>query len=282
LKRMFVFGSRMLASSLLSEVFNNIYYVVIGKVFSPTDLGHYSRAARLEELPSMTLTGVVTRVSLPVFSSIQDDNARLKKGLQRMLSLLVFVNAPIMVLLASTASPLVEVLLTDKWLPCVGYLRLLCIQGMLYPLHALNLNVLMAKGRSDLFLRLEMLKRGLTLCNVIVSWRWGITAIILGQIVVGCISYFLNSYYSGRLLGYPAWSQLRDVSMYLLSAVFVGVGVYALGFIEFPSMMLQLIIQIVFGLAAYLVLCGLLRLPAFAESRRFITDRVSALARFTA
>ncbi len=282
LRQMFTFGSRMLASTLLNVVFNDIYYVLIGKMFSAADLGYYGRAARLEELPSMTLTTVVTRVTIPVFSSIQDDNARLKRGLQRALGILTFLNAPMMMLLGVTAPALVKVLLTDKWLPCVPYLQLLCIQGVLYPLHGMNLSVLMAKGRSDLFLRLEMIKRGLTLCNVIVSWRWGITAIILGQILLGLVSYFLNCYYSGRLLDYPAWRQLRDMAAYFLSAIVVGAGVHALQYVGFPNAALLLAAQVVVGCTAYLLLCSLFRLPAFIETRRLVAERIPRLARFAA
>jgi O-antigen/teichoic acid export membrane protein len=280
LRQMFVFGSRMLASGLLNQVFTNIYDVLIGRLFSATDLGFYIRAKHLEELPSATLTNIVTRVSLPVFSSIQDDKTRLTNGLRRMLSLLVFVNVPIMMLLATAASSLVEVLLTEKWLPCVGYMRLLCIHGMLLPLHALNLNVLTARGRSDLFLRLEVLKKGLTICNILVTWRWGIMAIIIGQVVLGFVDYFLNSYYSGKLLGYPARQQLRDIGGYFLSAAVAGAGVYALQYVGFPNAMLLLAAQVVFGLTAYLLLCRLFRLPALADGWRLVVERVPGLARF--
>lgn len=280
LRCMFVFGSRMLASNLLNQVFINIYYVVIGKVFTAADLGYYTRAGRLEELPTLTLTTVVTRVTLPVFSSIQDDDVRLKTGLRRALGMLMFINVPVMMLLAATALPLVTVLLTEKWLPCVPYLQVLCIQGLLYPLHAMNLNVLIAKGRSDLFLRLEMLKRGLTICNILVTWRWGVMAIIIGQVVLSFVGYFLNSYYSGKLLGYPARQQLRDIRGYFLSAAVAGAGVYALQYVGFPNAVLLLAAQVVFGLTAYLLLCRLFRLPALADGWRLVTERVPGLTRF--
>lgn len=280
LRGMFTFGSRLLASNLLDQIFRNLYYVVIGRVFSPADLGQYTRATQMEELPSMTLTQAVTRVTLPVFSSIQDDVARLKNGLRKVLGLLVFLIAPLMVLLAVTAPSLVQVLLTGKWLPCVPYLQMLVVQGALYPLHALNLNILVARGRSDLFLRLEIIKKCLTLCNVIVSWRWGIMAIIMGQILSGVVCYFLNSYYTGKLLGYSAWQQLRDIAAYLFSAAVVGAAVYALRYVGIPNMTLLLVVQLVFGLASYLLLCGLLRLPAFVEAWHVVAPRIPVVARF--
>jgi len=127
-----------------------------------------------------------------------------------------------------------------------------------------------------------MIKRGLTFCNVVIAWRWGITAIIIGQIAMGLISYLLNTYYSGKLLGYSARDQARDMGGYFLSAVLMGAAVYALGYVEFSSMTLGLIVQVVFGLVAYLLLCGLLRLPALAESWRLLAPRIPILARFVA
>ncbi|MEN6575339.1 MAG: lipopolysaccharide biosynthesis protein [Phycisphaerales bacterium] len=280
LRRMFTFGSRLLVSGILDQVFSNIYYPVIGKVFSPSDLGYYTRATHLQELPSLTLTQAVARVALPVFSSIQDENARFKRGLQKVLCLLMFLIAPNMVLLAVTAPSLLKVLHTEKWLPCVPYLQMLSIQGVLYPLHVLNVNVLIARGRSDLFLRLEIIKKSLIFCNVIISWRWGITAIIIGQIALSFVSYFLNSYYTGKLLGYSAWEQLQDMAAYLVSAVAVGAGVYALQYVGLPGATLLLVVQVVFGVASYLLLCGLLRLPAFLDTWRLVAPRVPIVARF--
>ena len=155
---------------------------------------------------------------------------------------------------------------------------MLCIQGVFLPLHALNLNVLMAKGRSDLFLRLEVLKKGLTACNVVVSWHWGITAIIVGQLIVSVISYFLNSYYSGKLLGYPARTQLRDTAGYFLTATVAGLGAYALQYVGLPNQMLLLAAQVVLGLAAYVLLCRLFRLPALGDGWRMVAERLPLLA----
>ena len=144
---------------LLDTIYNNLYLVVIGKMFSATDLGYYTRAEQTQQLPVDNLSSTVGRVTFPVFSSMQDDKDRLKRGTRKALSTLAMVNFPLMIGLAVVAKPLVLVLLTEKWLPCVPYLQLLCMVGMLYPLHAINLNVLMAQGRSDLFFRLEIYKK---------------------------------------------------------------------------------------------------------------------------
>ena len=157
---MFGFGSHVMASSLLSAVFDNIYLMTIGKLFTATDLGYFARARKLQELPCQTLSWTTGRVSFPVFSSIQDDRARIKRGLKDILTLLAFVNGPIMIGMMAAARPLVLALLTEKWAPCIPYLRLLCLTGLVFPMNWFNINVLYALGRSDLCLRLGIIQKG--------------------------------------------------------------------------------------------------------------------------
>ena len=266
LREMFGFGSRLLASALLSQIFDNIYYVVIGRLFSAADLGFFTCAMALAELPSRTLSGMVVRVTFPVFSAVQDDPARLKRCLKKALTFLVAVNFPIMIGLAVIARPLVMVLLTDKWVECIPYLQLLCVMGLLFPLHLINLNVLQALGRSDLFLRLEIIKKVLIVINIAVTWRWGIAAMIDGMIVFSFICYFLNSYYTGILIGYPIGEQLQDLLAYLIMAMLMGIGTAAAGLLPFPSEWSALLIQIIVGIVIYVSLCRIFRLNGFMEA----------------
>jgi teichuronic acid exporter len=265
LKDMFGFGSRLLVSGVLSQIFDNIYLLMIGKLFSAADLGFFTYANHLQALPSQTLSEMVGRVTFPVFSSIQEDLNRLKKGLKKALTFLVLVNFPVMVGLAVIARPLVVALLTEKWAECIPYLQLLCVLGLLYPLHVINLNVLQALGRSDLYLRLEIIKKVLVVINIIVTWRWGISAMIYGMIATSFISYYLNSYYSGVLIGYPLWEQLRDLLSALIIAVLMGLVVYTLGLLPFPNYWSMLLLQITTGIVVYVCLCRLFRLTAFME-----------------
>jgi len=265
LREMFSFGSRMLASGLLDKIFNNIYLLVIGKLFSATDLGFFTRAWTMQQLPSETLSNMVERVTFPVFSTIQDDSARLKRGLKKALTMLVLVNFPMMIGLAVIARPLVLVLLTEKWAESIPYLQLFCLMGLLYPLHVINLNLLQALGRSDLFLRLEIIKKVLIVINIAVTWRWGISAIIYGMVAMSIISYYLNSYYSSVLIGYAIGEQLRDLFSYLIMAVLMGMAVYAAGLLPFPNQWSMLLVQIIIGIVIYVCLCWLFRLTAFME-----------------
>ena len=265
LRDMFGFGSRVLASGLLNTIFDNIYLLVIGKLFLATELGFFTRAKQFGEFPSLHLTWMVGRVTFPVFSTIQDDHARLKRGLKKALTTLALVNFPMMIGILVTARHLVLALLTEKWSPCIPYLRLLCLVCLFFPLNWLNMNILFAMGRSDLCLRLEIIKKVLIVINIAVTWRWGIRAMICGQIAVSTFSYYLNSYYNGILVGYPIKEQVLDLSSYLITPILMGLVIYIIGYIPFPNIWFSLLIEVAIGFVVYVGLCWLFRLPAFME-----------------
>ena len=264
LRDMFGFGSRLLVSGVLNQIFDNIYLMVIGKLFSAADLGFFTRAKTLNDLPAQTLSGIVSRVTFPVFSSIQDDPVRIKKGLQKALTMLVLVNFPMMIGLAVAARPLVLVLLTEKWAPCIPYLQLLCLAGLLYPLHLMNLNVLQALGRSDLFLRLEIIKKALIVINIVVTYRWGIAAMIYGMIITSLLSYYFNSYYNGVLINYPIKEQVNDLLPYLIMSLLTGTVAYSAGMVLSNNWIL-LSVQVGISGILYIFLCRAFRLKAFME-----------------
>lgn len=274
LREMFGFGSRLLFSSLLNQIFDNIYFVVIGRLFSAADLGFFTRAKTLNDLPSQTLGEMVGRVTFPVFSTIQDDPVRLKRGLKKALTTLALVNFPMMIGLALIARPLVLALLTEKWSGSVPFLQLLCIAGLLFPLHLINLNALQSLGRSDLFLRLEIIKKVLVVVNIAITWRWGISAMIIGMIVTSLIGYYLNTYYTGRLLRYPMGEQVKDMMPYLLVSAVMGVAVYAVGLLLSTHIWSLLAVQISLGIIAYIILCRVFRLNAFMEIWQAIWNRL--------
>lgn len=262
---MFGFGSRMLVAGILNPIFENIYFVVIGKLFSPADLGFFARAKTLQDVPSETLSVMVGRVTFPVFSTIQDDPARLKRGLKKAVTILAMVNFPMMIGLAVVARPLVLVMLTEKWAPVIPYLQLLCVAGILSPVPLMNLNVLLALGRSDLFLRLDIIKRVLVIINIAVILPWGILAMLYGMIAQTIICLYVNTYYTGRLVHYPLWKQLRDLFSYFTMAAVMGMVIYAAGLLPFPNHWSMLLVQVVIGIVTYVSLCKLFRLTAFME-----------------
>jgi teichuronic acid exporter len=277
LQGMFGFGSRVMATGLLETIFANIYWLTIGKLFSAADLGYFTRAQKMQEVPTLTLSWTVGRVTFPVFSSIQEDRARVKRGLKRVLTSLAFLNFPITIGILVTARPLVLVLLTDKWAPCVPYLRLLCLAGLLFPMNWFNMNVLYAIGRSDLCFRLEVVKKTLIVISIAIMWRWGIEALIWGQVVVSIVSYGLNGYYNGVLIDYPVWEQARDVVPYVIPTVGMGLGAYLVGLIPLSSDWLLLLLQMGTGVVLCLGFSRLLHLPVFLEMWEAGRQRLSSL-----
>jgi O-antigen/teichoic acid export membrane protein len=182
--------------------------------------------------------------------------------LKKALTNLVLVNFPMMIGLAMVARPLVLVLLTEKWAPCVPYLQLLCVGGLLFPLHVMNLNVLQAMGRSDLFLKLEIIKKAMIAVNIAITWRWGISAMIWGMILMSTLGLYLNSYYNGILIGYPIMEQVLDLLPYLFAAILMGGAVYAAGLLQLGHHW-SLLLQIALGIVVYVSLCRAFRLKAF-------------------
>ena len=263
LQGMFTFGSKLLFAGMIATLFDHIYLIVIGKFFSVADLGFYSRSKKIQNLQVTNITSAIGRVTFSVFSSIKGDKARLKRGVRKALTTIAMFNFPMMVGLAVVARPLVQVLLTDKWLPCVPYLQLLCVVGMLYPLQAINLNVLKAQGRSDLFFRLEILKKVLVVIAIAVTYRWGIIVMIYGQIVTSCLAYFLNTYYTGKMLDYPITEQFKDLIPILALVGIMSIALYPLKHISFPNQLTLLSVQISTGIFIYIGSCYVFRVSSF-------------------
>jgi len=266
LREMFRFGSHLLASSLLNTIFENIHLVVIGKLFSAAQLGLYSGARRIQRLPTLSITTVVIQVVFPVFSMIQDDPVRLKRAMRRAATMLAFVHFPFMVGLALLAKPLVYLLLTEKWVALIPWLQLLCVASLLYPFYALHLNLLKAKGRSDLYFKLEVLKKILIVVMIAITYRWGVTGLIWGQIVLSLLCYNVNSYYTRRLIHYTFKEQLADLAPYAAISVLMGTSLYAIRFVPFTGDGLLLLMGVLMGGGACISVSYILGLSAFVET----------------
>jgi len=218
-RSLFSFGSKLLLTGLIDTIYNNIYMLIIGKFFAAAQLGYYTRADQFSHLASHNLTRAVQRVSYPVLSQVQDDNTRLKEGYRKLIMATMFINFFMMFGMAAIAESLIITLIGEKWLPSVEYLQLLCLTAALYPLHALNINLLNIKGRSDLLLTLELAKKLLAVPVIITGIFLGIRELLIGMVIHSLISFFMNSYYSGRLIAYPAREQIRDIMPSFLIAL---------------------------------------------------------------
>jgi len=246
-KELFSFGSKLLASGLIDTIFRNIYYLIIGKYFTAVELGYYARADQFQSLPSQNLNMIISRVSFPVLAGMQNDVPKLKATYQRIIKSTMLATFVLMLGLAAVARPLILVLIGRKWLPAVVYLQLLCLVGMFYPLHALNLNMLQVQGRSDLFLRLEIIKKTLAVPTIIIGVIFGIKALILGTLAMTLFAYYLNSYWSGKFIGYPMIEQVKDIFPSFLLALSVSIAVFLAGNILRIPDLLKLIIQFLLG-----------------------------------
>ena len=261
---MFPFGSRMMFAGLLDTFFVNIYQPVIGKLYTAADLGYYVRAQTLQVAATQPTGIALVRVIFPALSPIQDDRPRLKNALQKITTIAVFFHFPLMIGLIVVAGALITLLMTERWAPSVPYFQLFCIVGFLYPLHVINLTVLTVTGRSDLFFRLEVIKKLMFTVALVITFRWGITAILYGQVAVSVIAYFLNSYYSGKLIGYSTIQQIRDVSPFLFISLLMGVSMYLVGS-PFSSLFTKLLAQVCSGIFIYLALNIILKRSMLVE-----------------
>lgn len=250
------FGSKMLGSGLLDTIYNNIYPIVIGKYFSAQDLGNYTRAQQFSSLPSSNVTGVLQRVTFPVLSSIQNEDERLAKNYRKILKLSAFLVFPMMLMLSAIANPLVRILLTDKWIGCVILLQIVCFQMMWYPIHAINLNLLTVKGRSDLFFRLEVLKKIIGVCIMCITIPNGIIWMVSGGIVSSMISLVINTYYTGKLIHVGYLKQMRDllpifgISLFVWFCIFICVTLI-------ENCYVQLLLGVLIGFILFVVLSKL-------------------------
>ncbi|MDB9913113.1 lipopolysaccharide biosynthesis protein [Flavobacteriaceae bacterium] len=258
-KELFSFGSKLLLSGLIDTIYNNIFYLIIGKYYSPIQLGYYTRAEQFQALPSQNLSGMISKVTYPVLSSIQDDIPKLKLAYRKIIRSTMLIAFILMLGMAALAKPMILVLIGENWLPAVIYLQMLCFVGMFYPLHALNLNMLQVQGRSDLYLRLEIIKKILSVPIIILGVFYGIKTMIFGMIINTIIAFYINSYFSGKMLGYSSLQQLKDISPSFIIASLVGGGVFILNFLGIKSVLLLLIIQVITGAILTVVICELTR-----------------------
>lgn len=227
-REMFSYGSKLMASGLLDTAYNNIYPIVIGKIFSASTLGFYTRAQHFAQLPSSNLTGIIQRVTFPVLSKLQNDDDRLRHDYRKLLKMSAFIIFPMMCLLASVAKPLVVILIGQKWEFSSVLLIPISLQLMWYPIHAINLNLLQVKGRSDLFLRLEIIKKILGVTVLCLSIPFGIIFMCYSAIANSILCLIINTYYTGKLINVGFIRQMRDLSgilflsLSLFSLVFIG------------------------------------------------------------
>ena len=268
-KELFEFGSKLLLSGLLDTIYKNIYYIIIGRFYTSAQLGQYTRADQFNMIFSSNLTSVVQRVSYPVLSSIQEEPERLREAYQKVIKITMLITFACMLGLAAVAKPLILILIGEKWLPAVYFLQIICFSGMLYPLHAINLNILQVKGRSDLFLKLEIIKKIIAVGPIVVGVVYGIEYMLWGGVLTSFIAYFLNSYYSANLMNYPTSEQIKDILPTFLTSFLVAAFMWSVSFWNI-SVYALLPIQLLAGISLTLLIYEKLHLDEYLELKQLV------------
>ena len=273
---LFGFGWKMMVSGILDSLWTQLYQVVVGKFYNAATLGQYTRAKHFSQMFSSNLTNVIQRVTYPVLSEIQDDKERLIPAYRRIIKTTMFITFTLMFALGVVSEPLLYCLIGEKWHEAATYLPLICLVGSFYPLHAINLNMLMVQGRSDLFLKLEIIKKIIGLAPLFIGAFVGIFPMLYTSIITSIICYFLNSYFPGKLLGYTSWMQLKDISKSFSITFTMAVLVYMLKFIP-VSYWIILPMQIVVGLGVFTLLCRITKIEEYKEMMKMIKPMLNKI-----
>lgn len=263
------FGWKLLVSTMLNTLWNQLYQVVIGKIYSPHLLGLYTRSQQFASLFSDNISGVVQRVTYPVLSSIQEDPERLKNGYRRIIKITMLLTFTLMMGLCVTSKSFILILLGKEWIGCVRILQIICFSYMLYPLHSLNLNILQVSGRSDVFLKLEILKKLVGTPTILVGVFIDIYTMLIVGIFSGLFCYYLNAHYSGKFVGYSFVEQIKDIIPDFAIALAMAIPVYLLNFLPLTVYIL-FPIQVIVGVIIVISICELTKIQEYLELKTII------------
>lgn len=262
LKGLISYGWKLLASSLLETVYSNLRQLIIGKLYTPSDLAYYNQGVKFPDVISYNITSSIDSVLLPTMSKEQDDRARVKAMTRKSIIVSIYIMAPMMMGLAFCADTVVSLFLTDKWLPCVLFMRVFCITYMFYPIHTANLNALKAIGRSDLFLKLEIEKKIVGIILLLSSMWFGVKVMAYSMLISSVTSQIINTRPNKTELDYGYLEQLKDILPSLLLAVGMGVCVWLVGFIPMP-LIIKLLAQVLVGISVYVFMSYILKIKPF-------------------
>lgn len=268
------FGYKIMLSGLLDTIFKNSYNVIIGKFFPVQTLGYYERAQRFNDYPSLTLTGIINQVTYPMLSQLQHDTNKLSEVYRRLVRLAFFVVAPLMLGCAAVATPLFEIVLGEIWLPAVPFFQILSVGAVLYPVHAFNLNVLKVYGRSDLFLRLEIIKKVILVLGLIIGFQFGLMGLVWSSVFTSYLSLPINMYYSSQLINYNIKNQLLDLFPILVLAGFSFLIMYfSIYLLKEYTNLSQIVCSSLIGILSYLLISSFFKTSPMFDLLTLIKNR---------
>ena len=260
-KAMLPFGIRMMGAAVLDTGFNELRSIIISLRYSPTDLALYDNGKKYPNLLVVNINASINAVMFPVMSRVQSDSEALKMAMKKAIRISTYALAPILLGLFAVSEEFVEVVLTDKWLTCVPFIRITCIMCLFYPIHTVNIQALNALGKSDVVLKLEIIKKGLSIIVLLISMCFGVMGIALGAMGVSLLSTYINAAYGKRVVGYSFVSQMKDIGISLFIATLMASCVFVLNYVVAGNKLLMLLVDIVVGGLVYLGLSVVLNVP---------------------
>ena len=270
--RLFAFSSKLLGTNLIRAIYDNAYNIVIGKKFSAASLGYYGRAGQFPIVANATISSALSRTAFPILSQVQDDNKRLISAYEKFIQLFAFLSFPILLWLCACARPFVLFLLTEKWAACIPLMQILCISLLTNGITNINLNLFFVKGRSDIVLRLEVIKKTIAVIILFGSMFFGLKAMCYGQVLFSFIEFGLNTLYTKKILNYGLWPQIKVMApCFLCSVIILAEGLLFSNLIETPWV--SLTVSIVICPATYWLMSKTLRLYAYQEASELIRNR---------
>lgn len=261
LKQLYKFGWKILCSSLIDTVYNELYGLTIGKVFEPTALAYYNKGNQFPKLITINIDGSISSVMLPTLAKEQENKEKMKRMMRKSIQTSSFILFPILIGLAVVAKPLVKILLTDKWLPCVPIMQMLCFSYLLWPIHTVNLQAINALGRSDIFLKLEIIKKIMGVLALCISIPCGIYVMVFSKIIVSLLSTIVNAFPNKKLLDYSIVEQTKDILPSFLISCIMGIIVYGITLLKF-NVWITLGVQIIIGVILYILLAHVFKLES--------------------
>ena len=277
-KYMWGFGWKLLLSGLLDRIWAQLYQTVVGKCYSPDTLGQYSRSKEYASIFSSNLTSIVQRVSYPVLSQVQNEEERMVSAYRKVIKTTMFVTAVCMIYLGAVSEPLIYCLIGSQWHEAATFLPFICVSMSLYPLHAINLNMLQVQNRTDIFLYLEIIKKIIAIGPISLGIFINIYWMLTGTIITGIFAFFLNSYYTGKKMGYSSWMQLRDIVPSYCIALTVALSVFFLKYLPI-SYWVILPIQFIVGTIVFFVVCETTELPEYIEVKGIAKEYIGKTIR---
>lgn len=262
LKRLLRFGWKLLVSALLDTIYGNLRNLIIGKKYTSADLAYFDQGDKLPKAIVTNINVSIDSVLLPTMSKMQDKTEAVRTLTRRAIRISVYIVAPLMIGFACCADSLVRLVLTDKWLPCVPFIRILSVSYLFWPIHTANLNAIKAVGRSDIFLKLEVIKKAVGLALLLSTMWFGVKIMAYGLIVECLLGLIVNTWPNKKLLHYGYIDQMRDIAPSVLLSMAMGVAVYCVGLISMPEIV-KVVAQITLGIVIYVAESGIFRMKEF-------------------